>query len=389
MSRAAGPASVALVEPDGYELTRQTHGEAAADRDRALADQLAAHGPSALYRIADGRFALILEGPPDQVHARCTAIAKGSEGDTRSVGLAAIGAEESSASVELRATRALQRAKRRGAGSIEQAAASAADDAGDAATRALLDLLADGEVAVFYQPIVGLGQRRVLGFEAFARPQTTHGLAGPSEAFTLAEQLGLGAELDALCRRSILGDAPGLHMPPTSRLHLNVSASSLGHRSLSIAQLSAQLRAAELTPQRVVLEFSEDRGLDPDRDHAQLAALADAGFVLALDHLGRHGHGGLASMVSGRFPVLKLDAEVVQALGVRPTADGLLDAVAGFAARTGASVLLQGIESAEQLYTAQAGRSGTVTATLEGAQGFHLGAPEPQPRRDAGRHASS
>ena len=131
-----------------------------------------------------------------------------------------------------RADAALLEAKRRGGNAIV-AAAEVVDSVPVVtiekvrAVRALIDA---GAVDVAFQPIWDLSGTRVLGYEALARPRSSE-LSGPGEAFEIADSIGRGHELDAVCRRATLRVAGDL--PPGALLFLNVSPQSLEHDALA------------------------------------------------------------------------------------------------------------------------------------------------------------
>ena len=64
-----------------------------------------------------------------------------------------------------------------------------------------LEAMIERSLSVAFQPIWSLGGEEPLGYEALARPHDGFPLAGPAEAFGLAERLGLVYELTSSASR--------------------------------------------------------------------------------------------------------------------------------------------------------------------------------------------
>lgn len=332
------------------------------------------------FRVDEGRFALVFTEPSDIAADRATPLKQLPWRSTACIGLASARAEEGALSLIDRATRAMLEAHRRGAGSLVQfhSGTDEVEPVTPARAKALLDLLSSGEIRIHYQPILGIEQRQVLGFEAFARPQATHDLNGPIDAFDVAERLGLTPELDAMCRSSIFADGPGFHMPPATRLHVNLAPMALGHRSLSARELHRQVRDAGLKAAQVVFELREHPGVPMEVLAGELTSLRRLGFGLALDDIGASS-GGLVALQVGCFDLLKLAPSVTARIGEDRRADAVLDAIAAYAHHTDAQIIATGVETAQQFVAVRDFRDRAGTRAVHAAQGYHLGAPAPQP----------
>ena len=381
------PVTLALIEIDGLEVVQLVDGTDATDAlinevGRAIKEIPGTES----FRLADGRFAIVVPTPVSIAEERCEELTTLSSGATVCIGLASSRPTDEPITLHTRGRKALEVAQRRGRGSLAHAPRlpESSPKVDGARAAAVIKLLRDGAVRVHYQPIVATGTRQPVAFEALARPQLTHDLGGPVEAFATAERLGMVTELDALCRASILEDGPGLHMPPDTRLHINLDPLSLGHRSLNAGAIMRLARASELRPNRIVLEIHEDPRVAPADFERELRKLRELGFRLALDDVGGDS-AGLVSLRLGLFDVIKLSRSVIAGIGEDRHTDGVLDAVCGFAARTGVTVVAEGVETAEQLYRLRTYRHpGLEPPAITAVQGYHIGGPAPQPGRPMG-----
>ncbi|WP_202841626.1 sensor domain-containing protein [Luteimonas saliphila] len=250
------------------------------------------------------------------------------------------------------------------------------DPAVDVATDDQLRLEADlqhalgrGELALVYQPLLSLGDRRLLGFEALLRWQhPTRGTLLPGDFLPLAERMGLmgliGAwVLDTACSRLATwsaGRAEASGAEPLS-MAVNVSGSQLRAVGL-VDQVRSALATHDIAPSSLRLEISERELIHGDpRVESALAELGELGVQLAVDDFGASVTSlarlprVLVSVVKlGRFADLR-QRDVVAA--VIATAHGL-----------GMSVVAGGIEDAEQLAELSA-------LACDDGQGFLLGRP--------------
>ncbi|GIG28973.1 sensor domain-containing protein [Cellulomonas marina] len=241
-------------------------------------------------------------------------------------------------------------------------------DAEDTARHALLERLdglqSRGGPSMVFQPVVALADGTVVGHEALSRFPS----GDPGEWFASARCAGVEEELELSAVRSALArhaDLPGF-------LAVNVSART--------ACLPAMARALDaVDPARVVLELTEHTPVDDyDALRAAVRPLRDRGVRLAVDDVGA----GFASMrhVLELVPdVLKLDISLVRNIATDPARQALAASMLAFAGSTGAVVVAEGIETADELEHLRA-------MGVQLGQGYHLGrpAPLPEPARVAG-----
>lgn len=373
--------SLVLLEVQGLravELVRSTY--EVADLLDQVAEHLAAQAELPLFRLAEAQFAIVVDDEPEQVEDRAHELLTLPRGARACIGIARSLGHDVPGILHDRAELALEQARRHGPGSIvtRSTGGDPTRHVSPVHARALVQLLHDGEVRVHYQPIVSLQERRLLGFEALARPQLGYDLTGPNVAFTVAQRMGLAVDLDELCRRSIFADAPGLTMPPAAQLHVNLSGEALGHVSLSAAALAQQVRAAGIEPERVVFEVRQAGGTSLGGLRDELQGLRRMGFGLCLDDIGTGGN-GIGVLGSDAFSTVKLSPRITSRLGRDRHAEAFLDALCAYARRVGIQVIVAGVETSDQLAWLRRYRL-EQDRPIRGVQGYHLGAPTRHPR---------
>lgn len=222
--------------------------------------------------------------------------------------------------------------------------------------RTRLHRVMDGAFFPVFQPIMGLRDRKIEGYEAFARFEDgTRPELGLAEAASLGGLVALEA---ALCRAA-LEAVPNL--PPAEWVSVNVSPTLLMD--------TATLRDAigDHTDPPLVLEITErDRITDYE---AVRRAVDDLGIEirLAVDDVGK-GWSCLHHILDLEPSFIKLDTSWVRGIERDPTRQALVRGLSNFSKRTGAELIAEGIETESQL-------TKLIELDVSMGQGFHLGRP--------------
>jgi len=219
-------------------------------------------------------------------------------------------------------------------------------------------------IVPYYQPVVVLEGRRVVGFEALARWKSDiFGWVPPDMFITVAEEIGVIGELgDQLLRQACL-DARA--WPPEFTLAFNISAVQLRDPTIGLRVL-AILAETGFSPRRLELEITETALVD-NMKIAQIVVgqLRQAGVRIALDDFGT-GYATLSQLVSLKFDRIKIDRSFIDRLGKDKASITIVRAVLGLAHGFELETTAEGIESEEQMVLLRA------DGCLEG-QGFLFG----------------
>lgn len=232
-------------------------------------------------------------------------------------------------------------------------------DASDDVIERITGLLNGGGPAVALQPIFDLRADVVSGYEALSRFPDVGWT--PDRWFSEAAAVGMGHELEAAAIRAALELLP--EIPASASLAVNVSPAAL---TASDSILKMLMDAA---PERLIVELTEHEPvLMSTVLMDQLDQLRAAGVRIAVDDAGS-GYAGLEHILDLRPDVLKLDRALVQGIATHPGRQAMCDAMVRFAARTGAVLVAEGVESEEDLRVLR-------YLGVRQAQGFLLGVPE-------------
>lgn len=218
----------------------------------------------------------------------------------------------------------------------------------------------EGCLTTVYQPVVGLGDGRLLGVEALSRFPRRFGRS-PDAWFAEAASIGLGVELETRAVRSALAALPEL--PDAAFLAVNVSPDVV---------VSGQLDHvfADVDPTRLVLEMTEHAPVgDYEALDAALRPLRRRGMRIAVDDAGA-GYASLRHILRLEPEWIKIDGSITHGLDADPARAALAAALVGFADDMGCGIIAEGVETEAELRVLQS--LGTTAA-----QGYHLGRPAP------------
>ncbi len=399
--RSGQPLSLAVIDVDEFKAVNDRRGHRHGDAVLiSVADHLSRlRAADRAFRIGGDEFALLMPHT-DAVGARNvldrlrTAVAHAQDGLTLSIGVSSSDDPTSGAEPEgvleaedlwQRADAAVYEAKRGGRDQVVLAREIEGNGGLSVtkvrALRRLLTQLATepGLLSVAFQPIWDLPTSGVLGHEALTRLPVDCGLNGPGEAFEVAAHIGRVAELDRHCRAAILARAGRIDLGG-GLLFLNVTPQSLAGGALTPAALVAEVRAAGLRPEQLVIEVTEQVGARPGPLLAAAQALREAGLALALDDVGS-GNNGLEMLRDLAVDYVKVDQGVLMAAAAGSrSALGVFAAIVAFATRLDSYVIAEGIETHTMLdLLSHLPESAAEPAIVRGAQGYLLGRPGPEP----------
>jgi diguanylate cyclase (GGDEF)-like protein len=198
-----------------------------------------------------------------------------------------------------------------------------------------------------YQPIFNLKTKRIEACEALLRwPHRERGMVSPAEFIPVAEEMGLIVEIGNQvlykacleCRR----------WPGETAVAVNLSSIQFD-RSNVPALVRETLAAANLAPHRLEIEITESTLLqDTRRTRADLNQLAEIGVKVSLDDFGT-AYSSLSYLHSFPLHKVKIDQSFLRDLGDDERRVTLLRGITRLSAQLGLRVVVEGVETQEQL----------------------------------------
>jgi diguanylate cyclase (GGDEF)-like protein len=206
--------------------------------------------------------------------------------------------------------------------------------------------IVNGELELYYQPVVCTDTRQITGFEALVRwnhPQ--RGLVLPNEFISLAEETGLILPLGEWVLRNACSQATS--WPKHVSVAVNLSAAQFKSGNIVQMVVSA-LAASGLPPARLELEITESvLMLDTSDSLATLNQLRALGIHISMDDFGT-GYSSLSYLQSFPFDKIKIDRSFIRDLALRDDCKAIVRAVTSMARSLKMKTVAEGVETAEQ-----------------------------------------
>ncbi len=258
---------------------------------------------------------------------------------------------------------------------VESGTPSAGEPVPDAVVEQAIQVIDARAVGTVFQPLVHLASGETVGFEAFTRGPAGSAVESPLELLRGAQASGRLAELDWLCAASACAAARSVHLHASTSVFLNFEPATL--LTPCPEDLARMTRWAQ-GQLRVFVEVKE--GMLVDAPRATFDALTQVraiGWGIAVDNV----EATPASLVL--FPLADPDVLKIDLRGVRGDSAAIAamsDGARLYAEQSGASILAEGIEDADDVQIARA-------AGAEFGQGWHLGRPEQLRTAPVGPHS--
>ena len=234
--------------------------------------------------------------------------------------------------------------------------------------------IANGEIAVHYQPEFDLATNSIVRFEALARwTHSNLGAIPPLTFIPVAEECGLIVALGASVMEQACRAAVAWQEAPGAPIQVAVSVSSVQFaRETFVEEVVEVLARTGLPTTLLQIELTESATLiGIQRAAATMRRLKDLGISVVMDDFGS-GYSCLSYLPKLPFDALKIDRSFVSELLASAEARALVHSILTLGHNLGMKIIVEGIENEEQLRLVQ---------QLGGdeAQGYLLGRPIPDP----------
>ena len=221
------------------------------------------------------------------------------------------------------------------------------------------------------QPLLDIPAQRIGGYEALIRwTHPERGPVSPAEFIALAEETSLIVPvgeyvLDVACAALTSFHRQDATLPFVA---INVSARQLAEEGL-IDRIVARTGAARLPHSAVKVEITESQALDYPVVKAVIARCHEHGIQVALDDFGT-GYSNLGHLHELGFDAVKVDQSFARTMLQSPRAMAIVRAIVTMVHDLGADVVVEGIETEDQLQVLR-------DLGCRYAQGYLIGRPQP------------
>jgi len=234
--------------------------------------------------------------------------------------------------------------------------------------------VARNEISVHYQPEFELAGRRLTRFEALARwTHPTLGSIPPLKFIPIAEESGMIGALGAYIMEQACTEAVRWQKLMPYPIQVAVNVSSVQFRRYGfVEEVSGILERTGLKPELLQIEVTESVMLAGIKKVAEtIDRFRAIGISMAIDDFGT-GYSSLSYLPTLAFDVLKIDRSFMTDLNTQPERESMVRTLIALAHNFGMKVIVEGVESMEQLELIKALGANEV-------QGFMSGRPTPNP----------
>ncbi|WP_421239822.1 putative bifunctional diguanylate cyclase/phosphodiesterase [Aeromonas enteropelogenes] len=216
----------------------------------------------------------------------------------------------------------------------------------------LAEAIKQEQLTMAYQPIWDNRSGRVAKLEALVRwyhPQW--GQVSPAEFIPLAEEAGLIQSLGALVLWQSCRDLARLQQSGFPDLQMSINRSTMEFQTID-PEASEWLKVIHhfgLNPADIVIEITESLLMESSDQHrVRIEALREAGCKLAIDDFGT-GYSALNYLRTFPVDLVKIDRSFVRHIPFNEQDRMLLDGIINIVHNLGMQVVIEGVETREQL----------------------------------------
>lgn len=209
------------------------------------------------------------------------------------------------------------------------------------------------ELQLYYQPVVSLANRRLVGFETLLRwRHPKYGFISPVRFIPIAEELGLIIPITKWILREACAQIAEWKksIPNTSHLRfsINISGKHLAIENLP-EQVQKALKEADLDATSLILEITESSAMEnAARTIKIFEKLRKIGVTISIDDFGT-GYSSLSYLHRLPFDSLKIDRSFVSDVNKENENSQILQTIVSLAQQLNLRTVAEGIETIEQL----------------------------------------
>lgn len=238
----------------------------------------------------------------------------------------------------------------------------------------LHDIILESQLTAVFQPILDMRLAKVIGFEGLIRGPVNSALHSPMALFNVARGCGMVTEVEYLARRVVLESFVKLKI--SGKVFLNISPDILLQKDSKTGETLKYIEELDLHPNQVIIELTENaQALDYQLLRKATQHYRNMGFEIAIDDLGE-GFSGLRLWSEIRPDYVKIDKHFIKDINIDPVKLQFARSIQEIAAKTGAHVIAEGIETLAELMAVR-------DLGIAFGQGYYIAKPSARPLEKA------
>lgn len=214
----------------------------------------------------------------------------------------------------------------------------------------LLEVIIQREdLTVHFQPIIHLHTQQIYGYEGLIRGPVNTVLHSPARLFDIATRVNRLAEIDLLCRNTVIQRFAKLNLP--GRLFINVDPVTMQHEQFQEGRTLQIIKENNVDPGRIIIELTETHPVeDISLMQEAMQHYRQMGFRVAIDDLGA-GYSGLKLWSAIRPDIVKVDRHFIRGIDEDRTKQQFVNSILKTATALGSRVITEGVETEKEYAT--------------------------------------
>ncbi len=209
----------------------------------------------------------------------------------------------------------------------------------------LHQIVEEGRITPFFQPIYFLKPMHLFGMEVLSRPQTTGILENPEILFRSALRYGLYCRMEMVVWQKALKIAS----EKFEGQHLFLNCNPYLIESDSFSQVTKIVEDAGMSSDKIFLEITERSAIgEYQAFFDKLSEYRRHGFKIAIDDLGA-GYSSLETIVQTHPEVVKIDRHIIKGLLEDPFKRSIVKLIVAFCRENSIICIAEGIETKQDL----------------------------------------
>lgn len=209
----------------------------------------------------------------------------------------------------------------------------------------------DDLLIIYYQPIISLSRRKVVGIEALLRLSDGEGkVISPVDFIPVAEGTGRIVEIGEWCIRQGCKQLAVWQKQFDSELYLSVNVSPRQFQAHSFyTSLDSSINDAGIKSSNLMIEITESLLLHDNHNNLSMfERLKSLGCQIAIDDFGT-GYSALSYLIKFPLSVLKIDRTFISSGADDQLMHGIVEAIIQMSQSMNLKVIAEGVETREQL----------------------------------------
>jgi len=238
--------------------------------------------------------------------------------------------------------------------------------------KALKQIIQQGSLHTYFQPIVDLQTAQTIGFEALNRPISSELFTSVDQFYEFVGQTDCVFLFECFCRNlSLQRFKERMHndlMDKNLLVFLNIHPNVLLDKKYHSGETLQLLKELGIKPQQVVFELTERSAvIDFVEFERVLSHYRSQGYRIAVDDVGS-GYNSLKTLIYLKPEFIKLDRSLIQSIDQISEQQQLVTLLMKYAEQAKTKIIAEGIERQEELeYLHRIG--------IHYAQGYAIGKP--------------